>query len=94
MYKKDYNLNLSIWISETSRYLKSIFDDSVIVYDETIGLTNIASINATNNVLRNVTINVSVDSDNKKVRYKMDCYIYHTFLLVTITIFWFCYCIG
>ena len=66
MYKKDYNLNLSIWISETSRYLKSIFDDSVIVYDETIGLTNIASINATNNVLRNVKINMSVDSDIKK----------------------------
>ena len=94
MYKKDYNLNPSIWISEISRYLKRIFDDSVIVYDETVGLASIASINATNNVPTNVTINVSVDSDNKKVRYKMDCYIFHTFLLGTITIFWFWYCIG
>ena len=26
-------------------------------------------------------------SDNKKVRYKMDCYVFHTFLLVTILLF-------
>ena len=29
----------------------------------------------------------SINFDNKKIRYKMDCYILHTFLLVTIFLF-------
>ena len=29
----------------------------------------------------------SINFDNKKIRYKMDCYILHTFLLVTILLF-------
>ena len=30
---------------------------------------------------------VLINSDDKKVKYKMDCYILHKFLLVTILIF-------
>ena len=44
-------------------------------------------IRVTNNVSTNVTSAVSLNYDDKKVRYKMDCYILHTFLLVIILIF-------
>ena len=34
-----------------------------------------------------ILTNVSTNSDHKKVRYKMDCYIFHTVLSVTILLF-------
>ena len=40
----------------------------------------IASIKMTNTIVTNV----SIDSDDKKVRYKIDCYVLHTVLLVII----------
>ena len=41
----------------------------------------------TNNISTNVTSTVSINFDNKKVRHKMDCYIFHTFLLLIILLF-------
>ena len=48
LVKKDYSWNPSTCICESSKYLKSIVDDSVTVCDEII--------NVTESVSRNVTI--------------------------------------
>ena len=58
--------------------------------DEIINVTDGVSTNVINTIIRNMTntasINVmstvSKNSDDKKVRYKVDCYILHTVLLV------------
>ena len=71
--KKDYSWNPSTCICSNSRYLKSA--------------TNSASKNVTNTLSTNVTSIASQNSDDKKVRCKMDCYILHTFLLVNILLF-------
>ena len=39
------------------------------------------------NVTNTLSANVSANSELKKVRYKMDCYIVHTILLVIILLF-------
>ena len=70
--KKDYSWDPSTCICENGKYLKSIADGSKIVFDE---ITN-----ATDNVSKNVSKNFH----NKKVRYKMDCYIPHIVLLLII----------
>ena len=49
---------------------------------ENWSLTNIASTYVTNNVPANVTSTVPINPYNKKVKYKMDCYILNTFLSV------------
>ena len=77
--KKDYSWNPSIFICENNKYLKSIVNDSVIVCDEIINVTGSVSTNGLSAL--------SKISDNKNVRYKMSCYILHTFLLVTILLF-------
>ena len=41
----------------------------------------------TNAILTKATSTVSINSDDKRVRYKMDCYILHAFVLVTILLF-------
>ena len=87
--------NLRGCICENGRYLKIIANDSVIASDEIISITNSVSINVANSVSTNVTSTLSknvtrtvpINSDDKKVRYKMDCYILSTFLLVTILLF-------
>ena len=79
MCKKDYSQNPSINIWENNKYLKSIADNSKIVYNEITMDT--ASANVTNTIPRNVTITVSTNF-HRKVRYKMDSYILHTVLLV------------
>ena len=43
--------------------------------------------NVTSIVLITVTSTLSIDSENKIERNKMDCYILHMFLLVTIHLF-------
>ena len=78
--KEDYSWNPSPCICENSRYLKSITDTSVIVCDEIISVMDIVSTKITNKLPTNESINF----DDKKVRYKIDCYILHTILLVTI----------
>ena len=82
MCKKDYNWNPSTCICENSRYLKSIVDESVIVC-----ITDGVSTSVTNSVSTNVTRTKSINCDDKKIRYRMDCYILHTYLLVTIILF-------
>ena len=52
-----------------------------------VSLSNTILKNMTNTISTNVTSNVSTNSDDKKVRYKIDCYILHTFLLVIILLF-------
>ena len=59
MCRKFYSWNSNTCIYNNSKHLKSVFDDSKVVFDEII----------------NATDSVSVSFDNKKVRYKMDCYI-------------------
>ena len=63
----------------------SIVEDSIIVSDKIIGVMD--STNVTNTVSTNITSTLSKNSDDKKVRYKMDCNILHTFLLIVILLF-------
>ena len=59
--------------------------------DEIINVTDSVSTNVINTIIRNMTNTISINvmstvsknSDDKKVRYKIDCYILHTVLLVT-----------
>ena len=55
----------------------------MIAHDEVIYVTTIVSTNMTNTI----SANVSTNSNGKKVRYKMDCYIFHTVLIVIILLF-------
>ena len=49
--------------------------------------TDNISTNVTNAISVNVTSTMSTNSDGKKVRYKKDCYIFDTVLLVIILLF-------
>ena len=87
--KKDYSWNISTYVCENSKYLKSIADTSVITCYEIISVMDIASTKVANTIATNVTKNCY----NEKVR---DCYILNTVLLViilllTVTIFCFHY---
>ena len=62
-------------ICENSKYSKTIVDNSKIATDEIIYIMDI------------VPTNMTVNSHDQKVRYKMDCYILHTILLVIILLF-------
>ena len=53
--KKDYSWNPSACVCEKSKYLKRIVDDSVIVCDYILNVTDSVSINVTNAISRNVT---------------------------------------
>ena len=64
--EKDYSWNPSTCICKNSRYLKSIFDDSVIFYNAIINFTNIVSRNMTNTTSTNVMSTVPINSDDKK----------------------------
>ena len=77
--KKDYSWNPSTCIFENSKHLKHYVNDRRIVCDEVIHVIDIVS--------TNVTSTISINSEDKKVRYKMDCYILHTVLLVIILLF-------
>ena len=72
--KKYYSWNPSICICENSKYLISIADTSVNAWLEIISVTDIASTKMTNTI----ATNMSKNSDDKKVRYKIDCFILHT----------------
>ena len=73
MCKKYYSWNPSTCICENIRYLKSIVDDSVIVWNEMINVADSVSANVTNTISANVTSTVSINSDDKKVCYKINC---------------------
>ena len=88
----------SITRAKNSWYLKGIFDDSrIIVCDKIMKVIDSGSRNLANNKTKNVTIvtnTVSINFDDKTVRYKMKCYILHMFFLVAILLFIigiFCY---
>ena len=80
--KKHYSWNPSTCICENSKYVKSIADTSVIMCDEIISVMDIVSKKMTNTIATNVSINCHT----KKVRYKIDCYILHSFINDHITI--------
>ena len=61
-----------------------------MVGDEIVNVTDKASTNMTNTLSTNetnVTNTSPMNSDDNKVRFKIDCYILHTFLLVIILSF-------
>ena len=87
MYEKDYSWNPGTCICENSKYLKSIANDSVIACNDVEIFIDSVSIKMTHTAPTNVTSTASINSDNKKVRYEMDCYILHSFLLVIILLF-------
>ena len=76
--KKDYSWTSRTCICENDKYLKSIADTLVILCDEIIWITYIMSTNGAHAI----SINMSTNSDDKKVRYKMNCYILHMIFLV------------
>ena len=78
MQKEDYSWNPSTCICENNKYLQSIADTSGRTCDEIISVMNIVSTNKTNNIVTSV----SIYPDDKKVRYKIDCHILHTVLLM------------
>ena len=82
---KNYSWNPSTRICEDGKYLKSIADTSVIGCNEIRNVMDSASV--TNIISTNVTSTVSTNSDNKKVKYRMDCYALHTVLLLIILLF-------
>ena len=75
-----------IWITTTGlhhfksyRYSKSIAGYSVIVCNENIIATDSVSTNVTNTVPANVTSAISINYDDKKIRYKTNYILLHTF---------------
>ena len=90
MCRKDYNWNPSTSIRDNSWYLNGTVDESVIVSDEIVNVTDIGSTNLANTFLTNetnVTRTVPMNSDDNNVGCKMDGYILHTFVLVIILLF-------
>ena len=81
-YKKDNSWNPSTCICENAKYLKSSTDDSKIAFDEIIYFMDIVSTNVTSIMSTNVTSTMLTNFCNKKLGYKMNCYILHTVLLV------------
>ena len=52
--------------------------------DEIISVMDVVSTKMTNTIATNVMSTSSINCQSKKVRYKTDCYILHTVLLVII----------
>ena len=78
--KKNYSWNPSTCICENSKHLKHIVADSVIACDKVIYVMDIVPINMTSTIPKNISAN----SDDKKVIYKINCYILHTTVLLVI----------
>ena len=53
--KKDYSWNTSTYICENGKYLKSIANDSKIVFDEIANVMDIVSTKITNAIVTNAT---------------------------------------
>ena len=60
---------------ESCRYLKIIVDGPVFACEKTINVTDSL-------ITDNVTSTLPIHFDDKKVRYKMGCYILHIILLL------------
>ena len=85
--KKDYIWSPATCSCENSKYLASTSDNSVITCDEIINAAGSAPTNVMSTVSTNVTRTASINVHNKKVRYKMNCYILYMVLLVVILLF-------
>ena len=87
-YEKDYILNPAICICKN---LANTIDDSLITFDKIIYAVDSVSTNVSANVTCTVPMNtantVSINFDDEKVGYKMNCYILNTVLLVLILLF-------
>ena len=71
LYKKImFRILLNVFPNGT--YLGNIIDDSVIIFDEIIS--------AADSVSTKVTSTVSTNVHNKKLRYRLSCYILHMVL--------------
>ena len=68
--KKDHSWSRNTSICDNSRYLKSIINESVIVCNEIINVTEIVSTNVTNFIPTNVTRAVSINFDDKMQNMK------------------------
>ena len=79
--KKHYNWNLSTCTCENRKYLRNIADNSVIACDEIIHVMDILLTKMANTIGRST---VSINSDSKKVKYRIDWFILHTVLSVII----------
>ena len=82
---KHVNVNVKIILSctcicEDRRYLKTIANTSVVPCDEIISVIDILS----TKMINTIAVNVSINYDDKKVRYKIDCYILHPVLLMNL----------
>ena len=84
--QKNYSWNPITCICENGKNLKRIADTSVITCNEVIYAMDIVSTNVSI-ISANVTISMLKNSDDKKVRYKIDCYILSTVLLVIMLLF-------
>ena len=82
--KNYYSWSPSTCVCENGKYIKSIADTLVIAYDEVIYVMDTVLTDVANTIWANDT---SINSDDKKVRYKLDYYILHTVLLVIILLF-------
>ena len=73
--KKDYSCNPSTCICKNSKYLKNIVCDEIINAADSrpTNATSTLSTNVANIILTNATSTVPINSDDKKVRYKIDC---------------------
>ena len=63
-------MKIRTFTCENGKYFKSIIDNSVILCDEIINVTDIVSLKVTNTISTNVTGTVSTNSGNRKLRYK------------------------
>ena len=89
MYKKYFIWNPATCTYENGEFAVSTIDDSVITCDEIINAANSVSTNVSCSVPINAVNTASVSFNDEKVRYKVDCCILHTFLLVVIVLFIF-----
>ena len=74
-------------------FLKMVSIEKVLLMIQKLCVMNVMDIVSTE-MTNTIATNVSTNSDGKKVRYKMDCYILHTVLLVitlSMTITIICY---
>ena len=62
-------------------FLKIVSIEKILLMIQKLCVMNVMDIVSTE-MTNTIATNVSTNSDGKKVRYKMDCYILHTVLLV------------
>ena len=87
MCGKDYSWHPTTFGCESGEYLASTIVDSAITCDEIIGTADIVSTNVICTVSTNAANIVSINFDDKKVRYNTIFFILHTVLLMVVLLF-------